>query len=168
MNVALCSLNVSFIHKNLALRWLMVSKPESIDARVFESTTESYDPCIKDIVEYQADVLGLSCYIFNIEATKQFILKIKEYLPELNPMCSHIDCENNLMLVPFFAINSGTIETVHHRCEKLKNLYNASSVSMQLISPDDYGLECETNYYLLNYYERELKNISLVDIRSTN
>lgn len=96
------------------------------------------------------------------------LLMIKEYLPELNPMCSHIDCENNLMLVPFFAINSGTIETVHHRCEKLKNLYNASSVSVQLISPDDYGLECETNYYLLNYYERELKNISLVDIRSTN
>lgn len=82
MKVALCSLNVSFIHKNLALRWLMVSKPESIEARVFEATTENYDQCIKDIVEYQADVLGLSCYIFNIEATKQFILKIKEYLPE--------------------------------------------------------------------------------------
>ena len=67
MKVALCSLNVSFIHKNLALRWLMISKPESIEARVFEATTENYDPCIKDIVEYQADVLGLSCYIFNID-----------------------------------------------------------------------------------------------------
>lgn len=83
MNVALCSLNVSYIHKNLALRWLMVSKPTSIDARVFESTTENYTQCLNDIVEYQADVLGLSCYIFNIEATKQFILKIKERLPNL-------------------------------------------------------------------------------------
>lgn len=83
MNVALCSLNVSYIHKNLALRWLMVSKPESIHARVFESTTENYAQCLNDIVEYQPDVLGLSCYIFNIEATKEFILKIKERLPHL-------------------------------------------------------------------------------------
>ena len=83
MNVALCSLNVSYIHKNLALRWLMVSKPESIHASVFESTTENYAQCLNDIVEYQPDVLGLSCYIFNIEATKEFILKIKERLPHL-------------------------------------------------------------------------------------
>ena len=83
MNVALCSLNVSYIHKNLALRWLMVSKPESIDARVFESTTENYTQCLNEIEEYKPDVLGLSCYIFNIEATKQFILKIKEKLPHL-------------------------------------------------------------------------------------
>ena len=81
MKVALCSLNVSYIHKNLALRWLMVSKPDSISARIFESTTENYEQCLDDLVEYQADVLGLSCYIFNIEATKQFILKIKERLP---------------------------------------------------------------------------------------
>lgn len=83
MNVALCSLNVSYIHKNLALRWLMVSKPKSIDAKVFESTTENYEQCLDDIEAYSPDVLGLSCYIFNIEATKEFILKIKERLPHV-------------------------------------------------------------------------------------
>ena len=56
MKVALCSLNVSYIHKNLALRWLMVSKPDSISARIFESTTENYEQCLDDLVEYQADV----------------------------------------------------------------------------------------------------------------
>jgi len=61
----------------------MVSKPESIEARVFESTTENYIQCLNEIEEYQPDVLGLSCYIFNIEATKQFILKIKQRLPHL-------------------------------------------------------------------------------------
>jgi len=61
----------------------MVSKPDSINARVFESTTENYAQCLNDIEEYRPDVLGLSCYIFNIEATKEFIIKIKERLPHL-------------------------------------------------------------------------------------
>lgn len=82
MKVALCSLNVSYIHKNLALRWLMVSKPDSIEAFIFEGTTEKYEKCLSEIITYDPDVIGLSCYIFNIEATKQFILKLHDALPK--------------------------------------------------------------------------------------
>lgn len=81
MKVALCSLNVSYIHKNLALRWLMVSKPDSIDAQIFEGTTENYEKCLNEIIAYNPEVLGLSCYIFNIEASKKFILNINQALP---------------------------------------------------------------------------------------
>lgn len=81
MKVALCSLNVSYIHKSLALRWLLVSKPESIDAQIFEGTTENYEKCLHEIIAYNPNVLGLSCYIFNIEATKQFIIKLHFALP---------------------------------------------------------------------------------------
>jgi anaerobic magnesium-protoporphyrin IX monomethyl ester cyclase len=82
MKVALCSLNVSYIHKNLALRWLMVSKPDAIQAQIFESTTQTYDKCLSEIVEYSPDVVGLSCYIFNIEQTKEFILKLNNAYPK--------------------------------------------------------------------------------------
>ena len=81
MKVALCSLNVSYIHKNLALRWLMVSKPDTIEAQIFEGTTENYEKCLNEIIAYNPDVLGLSCYIFNIEASKRFILNINQVLP---------------------------------------------------------------------------------------
>jgi hypothetical protein len=59
----------------------MVSKPESFEARIFEGTTENYEKCLNEIITYHPEVLGLSCYIFNIEATKQFITKIKDNLP---------------------------------------------------------------------------------------
>lgn len=81
MKVALCSLNVSYIHKNLALRWLMVSKPDTIEAQIFEGTTENYEKCLNEIIAYNPDILGLSCYIFNIEATKRFIQDVNRVLP---------------------------------------------------------------------------------------
>jgi len=81
MKVALCSLNVSYIHKNLALRWLMVSKPDTIEAQIFEGTTENYEKCLNEIIAYNPDILGLSCYIFNIEASKRFILEVNQVLP---------------------------------------------------------------------------------------
>ncbi len=81
MKVALCSLNVSYIHKNLALRWLMVSKPDSIEAQIFEGTTENYEKCLHEIIAYNPEVLGLSCYIFNIEASKKFIVDVNQALP---------------------------------------------------------------------------------------
>ncbi|HCT62852.1 MAG TPA: hypothetical protein DIC19_01990 [Erysipelotrichaceae bacterium] len=83
MNIALVSLNVSYIHKNLALRWLYVTKPAHLDAKIYEYTTKQVDLCAAKLIEDKPDVLGLSTYIFNVEATKELITKVKAGLPNL-------------------------------------------------------------------------------------
>lgn len=83
MKTALVSLNVSYIHKNLALRWLYVAKPENMDAKIIEGTTRNPQACLKEILAYQPDIVGLSCYIFNIEATKILITLLKLALPSV-------------------------------------------------------------------------------------
>ncbi len=83
MNIALVSLNVSYIHKNLALRWLYVAKPAHLDAKLYEYTTKQVDLCAAKIIEDKPDVVGLSTYIFNVEATKALILKLKHSLPKV-------------------------------------------------------------------------------------
>ena len=84
MNIALVSLNVSYIHKNLALRWLYVAKPAHLDAKLYEYTTKQVDFCAAQIIEDKPDVVGLSTYIFNVEATKALILKLKHGLPQVH------------------------------------------------------------------------------------
>lgn len=83
MNIALVSLNVSYIHKNLALRWLYVAKPKHLDAKLYEYTTKQVDLCATKIIEDKPDVVGLSTYIFNVEATKELIAKLKASLPQV-------------------------------------------------------------------------------------
>ena len=80
MKVALVGLNVSYIHKNLALRWLMVTKPSDIDAQIFEQSTKQVDLMVKNLIDYQPDWIGISVYIFNLEATIRLIHLIKENL----------------------------------------------------------------------------------------
>ncbi len=78
MKVALTSLNVSFVHKNLALRWLYVAKPKSIEAKIIEGTTKGVDKCLRELLDYNPNVIGLSTFIFNINESIELIQKIKE------------------------------------------------------------------------------------------
>lgn len=83
MKVALTSLNVKYIHKNLALRWLYVSKPKAIEARIIEGTVQNVESCLNELLEYDPDVVGLSCFIFNVDVTRELILKLKEHKPQI-------------------------------------------------------------------------------------
>ncbi len=82
MKTALVSLNVSYIHKNLALRWLMVTKPSHQEARIFEGLCKAPLKCLDEIILYQPDVVALSVYVFNIDATRQLIQALKIVLPK--------------------------------------------------------------------------------------
>ena len=77
MKTALVALNVSYIHKNLALRWLMVTKPDHQEAKIFEGLTKNPLELVEPILEYAPDVVALSVYIFNIDATRQLIQALK-------------------------------------------------------------------------------------------
>lgn len=75
--------NVSFIHKNLALRWLLITN-DFHDASIREYTLKSdIDEVIDSLAEEQVDVVGLSVYIFNHEKSKQFIVQLKERMPHI-------------------------------------------------------------------------------------
>lgn len=83
MKTALVSLNVSYIHKNLALRWLMVAKPESEEARIFEGLCKAPLALLKDLLAYKPSVIALSVYVFNIDASVALIKALKAADPEI-------------------------------------------------------------------------------------
>ncbi len=84
MNVLLTTLNAKYIHKNLALRYLYVTRPEGWVCEIKEFT-------IKDKIERIAhellirtdDVIGFSVYIWNVEQTKELIAMLKKQRPEV-------------------------------------------------------------------------------------
>jgi len=83
MKTALVSLNVSYIHKNLALRWLMVTKPAHQEAQIFEGLCKAPLKILDELKMYQPDVVALSVYVFNIDATIQLIQALKTTCPEI-------------------------------------------------------------------------------------
>ena len=84
MRVVLAALNAKYIHKNLALRWLYVSRPASFDVQIVEGVIRD-DPMntANRISAYRPDVVGLSVYIFNAEETKALIACLLNLMPEV-------------------------------------------------------------------------------------
>jgi anaerobic magnesium-protoporphyrin IX monomethyl ester cyclase len=83
MNVVLSTLNAKFIHTNLALRYLKSYAAPEYDAKIVEYTIK--DPVmniVTDLFNRQPDVLGFSCYIWNIEETIKVVKMMKKVLPE--------------------------------------------------------------------------------------
>ncbi len=85
MRIVLVSLNAKFIHSNLALRYLRAAiEPEFTDVHLVE--LQSNDDLRKSaarVYELQPDVLGFSCYIWNIETTLALVRDLKQVLPDV-------------------------------------------------------------------------------------
>ena len=85
MIILLCGINAKFIHTNLAIRQLKgyAEKNSSHNINIVEFTINNYtDEMLKTIYEKKPDVLGFSCYIWNIEIVKKLCLLIKKVLPD--------------------------------------------------------------------------------------
>lgn len=83
MNVVLSTLNAKYIHTNLAIRYLKAFAEPDYQVELAEYTIK--DPAINivtDLYKRQPDILGFSCYIWNIEETLTVIKMIKKVLPE--------------------------------------------------------------------------------------
>ncbi len=76
MKTLLMGINAKYIHPNLAIRLLKANTTYDVDIIEFNIK----DSCQK-IIDYVCDnhytVLGLSCYIWNIEIIKQILLQLK-------------------------------------------------------------------------------------------
>lgn len=77
------TLNAKYIHTNLALRLLKAySEPEQ-SVMIKEYTIKDPDMnIVSDLYKEKPDVIGFSCYIWNIEKTLAVVSMLKKVLPE--------------------------------------------------------------------------------------
>lgn len=88
MKVLLVAVNAKYIHSNLAVYSLKAYAEKygnnNHEIKVKEYTINQYaEEIIRDIYEEQADVIGFSCYIWNIEHMMQVINDLKAVSPKL-------------------------------------------------------------------------------------
>lgn len=84
MKVALATLNAKFIHTSLALRYLKAFVEKDFDVEIAEYTIK--DPALNiasDLFVRNVDVIGFSCYIWNIEETIKVIHILKKIRPDI-------------------------------------------------------------------------------------
>jgi len=79
MNIICATLNAKYIHTNIAIRYLKAYAAPEYDIALAEYTIK--DPIINivsDLIQKQPQVIGFSCYIWNIEETIKVIKMIKK------------------------------------------------------------------------------------------
>lgn len=127
MKVVLSTLNAKFIHTSLALRCLKAYSGDRFDIDIAEYTIK--DPAmniVSDIFSRNPDVVGFSCYIWNIEETITVINMLRKIKPELRivlggPEVSY-DTDYWMERVPevdFIVMGEGE-ETFHHLLTELE------------------------------------------------
>lgn len=86
LHVAICVLNSKYIHSSLA-PWSLLAGIETycdqgIVAEVIEGTiNEDLNNIVQRILAKRPQVIGFSCYIWNIDATKQLVRLVKKAIP---------------------------------------------------------------------------------------
>ncbi|WP_071459253.1 B12-binding domain-containing radical SAM protein [Bacillus massilinigeriensis] len=84
MNITIATLNAKYIHTNLAIRYLKAYAQREYHIELAEYTIK--DPVlniVSDLIQKRPNVLGFSCYIWNIEETMKVIRMIKKIDPSI-------------------------------------------------------------------------------------
>lgn len=121
MNIVVSTLNAKYIHMSLALRYLKAYSEKDFKIEIAEYTIK--DPAmniVSDLYQRRADVIGFSCYIWNIEETIRIVKMLKKIQPETvivlgGPEVSY-DTEEWMERIPevdFIVMGEGE-ETFHH------------------------------------------------------
>jgi len=127
MKVVLSTLNAKYIHTSLAIRCLKAYSEKEFDIELAEYTIK--DPVmniVSDLYQRRPDVIGFSCYIWNIEETIKVIDVLRKVLPQVKiilggPEVSY-DTEhwmNRLSNVDFIVIGEGE-ETFHQLLQEIE------------------------------------------------
>jgi anaerobic magnesium-protoporphyrin IX monomethyl ester cyclase len=85
MNIICTTLNAKYIHTNIAIRYLKAYALPEFDIQLTEYTIK--DPVmniVSDLIQKKPDVIGFSCYIWNIEETIKVIKMIKKINPSIH------------------------------------------------------------------------------------
>ncbi|NBD27630.1 B12-binding domain-containing radical SAM protein [Paenibacillus glycinis] len=126
MKVVLATLNAKYIHTSLALRCLKAYSEKDFDIDIAEYTIK--DPAmniVADLFAHAPDVVGFSCYIWNIEETITVIDMLRKIKPELRivlggPEVSYDSAQwlERLGQVDYIVVGEGE-ETFHHLLTEL-------------------------------------------------
>lgn len=84
MNVICSTLNAKYIHTNLAIRYLKAYAAPEYNIQIKEYTIK--DPVLNivtDLYQQKPEVIGFSCYIWNIEETIKVVNMIKKVDPSI-------------------------------------------------------------------------------------
>ncbi len=84
LKTVLASLNAKYIHTNLAIRYLKAYAAPEFDVELAEYTIK--DPemnIVTDLYNRNPDIIGFSCYIWNIEETIRVVKMLKKINPHL-------------------------------------------------------------------------------------
>ncbi|MBM7693111.1 radical SAM superfamily enzyme YgiQ (UPF0313 family) [Peribacillus deserti] len=84
MNIICTTLNAKYIHTSLSIRYLKAYAAPDFNVDICEYTIK--DPTINivsDLYNKNPDIIGFSCYIWNIEETIKVISILKKIKPEL-------------------------------------------------------------------------------------
>ncbi|MGJ7919660.1 B12-binding domain-containing radical SAM protein [Neobacillus sp. LXY-4] len=84
MNIICTTLNAKYIHTNLAIRYLKAYSEPDFNIEIPEYTIK--DPTLSivtDLIQKNPNVIGFSCYIWNIEETIKVIQMIKKINPNI-------------------------------------------------------------------------------------
>lgn len=121
MKVVLSTLNAKFIHTSLALRCLKAYSEHQFDIEIAEYTIK--DPAmniVSDLYSKNPDVVGFSCYIWNIEETITVVNMLRKIKPELRIVLGGPEVSydtgywmERLADVDFIVMGEGE-ETFHH------------------------------------------------------
>ena len=78
MKTLLVGINAKYIHTNLAIRNISKYCSDE-DITVYEATiNDNLDEILEDIMSYNADLIGFSCYLWNIEDVLYLTENIKK------------------------------------------------------------------------------------------
>lgn len=79
MNIIISTLNAKYIHTSLSIRYLKAYAQPDYDVQLAEYTIK--DPIMNivgDLHSKKPDVIGFSCYIWNIEETMKVVAMLKK------------------------------------------------------------------------------------------
>lgn len=135
MKVIASTLNAKYIHTNIAIRYLKAYAQPDFDVELAEYTIK--DPVmniVTDLVRKKPDVIGFSCYIWNIEETIKVIKMIKKIDPSIHivvggPEVTYdvADWMNNVQVFDYIVIGEGE-ETFKQLLTELNSTMNMENV----------------------------------------
>ncbi|WP_404358476.1 B12-binding domain-containing radical SAM protein [Cytobacillus firmus] len=135
MKVIASTLNAKYIHTNIAIRYLKAYAQPDFDVELAEYTIK--DPVmniVTDLIRKKPDVIGFSCYIWNIEETIKVIKMIKKIDPSIQivvggPEVTYdvADWMNNIQEFDYIVIGEGE-ETFKQLLTELNSTMNMENV----------------------------------------
>lgn len=145
MRVVLASINCSYIHTALGIRWLYVSRDQKHETFVRDFTIkDSIDKISDELLSLNPDVIGLSVYIYNADIMKKLVSEISHRNSDIRILIGGPEVSyqySDWLLLPLEAVLRGEGEVSFWQAVNLENPNNIDGyASKNYISKIPYAM----------------------------